>query len=111
MRGDNVIKDSTLTEAFKQGFDEAIAMRDIEQAFRVQVALGGVMIINKVVNTLEAVHEIMHEHLQHGVGIKIDVEVIEKEQDAPAVEASDSDDDIVDADIVEEQVSEDPAKG
>lgn len=101
-RGDNVIKDPNLTDAFTQGFNEAVAARDVPTKYQVEITFGGVKIVDKIVDTPDEVIAIVTEHLPHGDGVQIEINVTQQEDAAPA-EVEASDDDIVDAEVIEDQ--------
>jgi hypothetical protein len=100
----NVITDSSMTDAFKQGFTEGQANRDLQIVWKVTVSFEGIKLNEKVFeDQAGAINFVLDNTVT--VGQEVVIEVLWNRTDAnqdsaSALEAGD--DEIVDAEVVEE---------
>lgn len=102
------IKDTSLTDAFRQGFEEGVALAATTQTlYEVEASFEGTMLRKTQFSDLGQALAEVKEFLSNGSGTEINIKVIAVALDAEgaALAAAPDDDDVVDAEIVEEPPS------
>lgn len=99
-RKQNIIKDESMLDAFRQGFAEGLVMATDAPKYNVQVEFEGTQLnsasFDDIARTLAYI-----EHAIQTVGVKVTVEVASDDSgsEPPAISAS-KDDEVVDAEVV-----------